>query len=208
MSITPRNTFAMLLAMLLLGACGGDEAPAASADTDAKAEVAEAPEREKAPAPPRFPTGDLTAPLPIDGPALVATIDEHEIDASQLAMTRTARVDIKKFAYDLQKAHRDHQVQARALPGGLRDTPAVKAQRQKGKDIVAELGGIDAEFFDAAYLNAMAASQGEAIELIDSQLIPGATDEKVIEFLTRTRETVAANLERVRALQAVPATKP
>jgi putative membrane protein len=155
---------------------------------------------------PMAPDATSTAPTAADALPLVMAIDQHEIDAAQLAKTKATRSDVKAYAAMLEKDHRDNLTQAQALPGATpapaTDSGAVADQKRKGQESLDSLRATDGAAFDAAYLDAMVSGHTDALSTLDNTLIPGATDDKVRDFLGKTREAVQKHLDKAKALQA------
>jgi predicted outer membrane protein len=206
MTRTPRTLLAIPIAIALLGGChrDADDANAdANADANSAATDAMATDPSAMDAPTPTPSTDGSMATGADGPALIAAIDQHEIDAAGLAATKATRADVKEYAAMLDTEHRANLEQARALPGGTTtDSPALADLMQKGRAEMDKLRAADGASFDTTYLDSMVAGHTDALNLIDSQLLPGAQDPAVVDFLTRTREAVSKHLDRARALQA------
>ena len=191
MKPTTTTVLAAILA-LALGACDRAAAP--------ETPVAETPAAEPAPAP-------ATAAAAIneaEALALVATIDQQEIDAAQLALAKATGTPVKDYATLLDKEHRDNLAQAQALAAGAAtaETDRVLALKQQGATAMAALQAADPATFDHDFADAMAKGHADALTLIDEQLLPAVPAGKVHDFLEATRAAVANHLEQASALQA------
>jgi putative membrane protein len=196
----------LALAALLLAGCHRDRDDATTDDNTTAAADAAATADTTMPAEPTpssMPPADATAPSAADAVPVVMAIDQHEIDAAQLAKDKATRQDVKDYAAMLETEHRANLAQAQALPGATADSAAVAAMRDKGQQEMAMLQG--AADFDSAYLDAMVNGHADALDKLDSTFIPGATGATVRDFLTNTRGAVSMHLDKARALQGAAA---
>jgi putative membrane protein len=138
--------------------------------------------------------------------AHLMAVNDHEIQAADLAATKGVSAAVADYAAMLKKEHSENQTKAQALPsapGNGEDVSGdVTAQKEKAaaeRDALAAKSGDD---FEAAYLDAMVTGHAEALALIDAQLLPAAKTEAVKSHFTTTREHVAMHLEKAKELQA------
>lgn len=139
--------------------------------------------------------------------AAVMAVDEHEVAAAEQADDRDLDDAVEEYANQLENDHRRNLAATRALldtTGGSAgaDTPELDAMRQKHRTERERLAGLedDAEY-QRAWLEAMVTDHTAALEMLDSQLIPAATDEPVREHLQKTRQSIAAHLETAQRLR-------
>jgi putative membrane protein len=74
--------------------------------------------------------------------------------------------------------------------------------RKKGREELAMLDAKSGSEYQKAYVDAMVKGHAEVLELLETRLIPAATDEQVRNFLTSSRDHVAMHLDRGKALQS------
>jgi len=79
--------------------------------------------------------------------------------------------------------------------------PQVAAMTRKHESERKRLDALEGDAFESAWIEAMAAGHAEALEMLDSQLLPGAGDGRVRSHLQSTREAIARHLETARSLQ-------
>lgn len=138
--------------------------------------------------------------------ALVAAVDEHEIAAAEQARAKKVSGDVLEYANLLHREHTANLQAGQALAaraGGARSNEAADADamRKKGRDELAALDAQSGAAYQKAYVDAMVKGHGEVLVLLDTRLIPAATDEQLRTFLTNSRNHVAMHLERGKALQ-------
>jgi len=183
-------------------------------DEKAAAEVA----RTEAPTTPATPPADTTtateapAPAPSTAPAagaltqaqavtLVGAVDKHEIQAAEQARGKKVRRDVLDFANLLHSEH-SKNLEAGQKLGATETSPELTAMEEKGRAGLAELDTKTGKDYEKAYVDAMVKGHEEALSMIDTKLLPAATDDNVRTFLTNSREHVAMHLEKGKALQA------
>lgn len=139
--------------------------------------------------------------------AAVMAVDEHEVAAAEQADGRDLDDAVEEYADQLENDHRRNLAATRALldsTGGTAgaDSPELDAMRQKHRTERERLAGVedDAEY-QRAWLEAMVADHTAALEMLDSQLIPAATDDPVREHLQKTRQAIAGHLETAQQLR-------
>jgi len=182
-------------------------------DEKAAAEVA----RTEAPTTPATPPADTTstateAPAPAPSTAaaaltqaqavtLVGAVDKHEIQAAEQARGKKVRRDVLDFANLLHSEH-SKNLEAGQKLGATETSPELTAMEEKGRAGLAELDTKTGNDYEKAYVDAMVKGHEEALSMIDTKLLPAATDDNVRTFLTNSREHVAMHLEKGKALQA------
>jgi len=133
---------------------------------------------------------------------LLIAVNEHEIAAADQARTKGVEGKVLDFANMMTTDHRKNLADTRKLAGTANtDTPAVAIQRSKGQ---AELDALNAKADDAyekAYVDAMVKGHGDVLLLIDSKLLPAASDAAVKQHFIDTRAAVAHHLDEARKLQ-------
>jgi putative membrane protein len=81
------------------------------------------------------------------------------------------------------------------------DSARVNEQKAKAEAKRAQLQGLEGEAFARAYIDAMVTDHAEALTMLDSMLIPAASDEAVRNHLTMTRQHVQQHHDRARQIQ-------
>lgn len=151
------------------------------------------------------------APTPPPAPgvslALVAAIDEHEIAAAEQARRKKVSGAMLEYANLLHREHEDNLQQLRALTQGAgaiepQSTAEVHALQTKAATQLAALEGKSGKDYGAAYVEAMVNGHTDALELLETRLIPAAQEEPLRNFLINTRDHVAMHLDRAKELQA------
>lgn len=137
--------------------------------------------------------------------AIVAAVDEHEIAAAEQARAKQVTGDVLEYANLLQREHAANLKAGEALnrgAAGPADTVEAEARRTKGRAELAALDMKSGADYQNAYIDAMVKGHGEVLALLETRLIPSATDEQLRNFLTNSRDHVAMHLERAKSLQA------
>jgi putative membrane protein len=136
--------------------------------------------------------------------AVVATADRDEIAAAKQAQTKKLGADTMAYAKMLQNDHQANLDQTRALAAkaGKDAAPSDKdAMHKKDAQTLADLAKLDGDTYEKAYLDAMVKGHTEVLAKLDNDLVPKASDPAVKDHLSKTREAVAAHLEKAKALQ-------
>ena len=225
-----QTPIALALAALLLAgttACnrnndsdgGTNNTPAAGADAALATE----------PAGPAVVPGTDAAMAPSQGEALTLlnAVNEHEIKAAEMAKSKNVTGPVLEYANMMQAEHNKNMADTTALlqgAGGTNpaatdtgaaagaaagmsaggpgvDSARVTEQKAKAEAKRAQLQGLEGEAFARAYIDAMVTDHAEALTLLDSMLIPAATDEAVKAHLTTTREHIQKHHDRAREIQ-------
>ena len=202
----------LIIAALLLAATTACQ-PGTDADTDTAATDAATPADAGAPdaMPPGSAMPDATDPAagtaaPGEALAFLVVVNEHEIAAAEQARDKQLDAKVRAYADMLHADHSKNLAETRAVAdsagAAVTDTPDVDAQRQKGKDELEQLGGLEGDAYAKAYLDAMVKGHNDALVLIDTRLVPAATDEAIKQHLNTTRDAIAKHLEEAKQLQA------
>jgi len=202
----------LIIAALLLAATTACQ-PGTDADTDTAATDAATPADAGAPdaMPPGSAMPDATEPAagttaPGEALAFLVVVNEHEIAAAEQARDKQLEAKVRAYADMLHADHSKNLAETRAVAdsagAAVTDTPDVDAQRQKGKDELEQLGGLEGDAYAKAYLDAMVKGHNDALVLIDTRLVPAATDEAIKQHLNTTRDAIAKHLEEAKQLQA------
>jgi len=132
--------------------------------------------------------------------ALVGAIDKHEVAAAEQAKSKKVGGEVADYADMLHREHAKNLEAGQKL-GIAQGSPEVTAMEDKGRAELATLDRNTGKDYEKAYVDAMVKGHEEALSMLDTRLVPAATDANVRTFLTGSREHVAMHLERARALQ-------
>jgi putative membrane protein len=160
-------------------------------------------------------TGD--APKASEAPPVKETLTESqmakvtdlvntaEIDQAKLAQRRAKATGVKQFAEKMLKHHGQALREQAKIVERLKLTPADSATATKLKsDAEVQLSKLkesDAASFDAAYITSQVDAHQQALDLLDTQLIPNAKTPEVRNALQTAREMVDQHLREARALR-------
>jgi putative membrane protein len=155
-------------------------------------------------------SGSAPPPAAALSQAQIALITElantAEIEQGKLAEGKAKSPKVKKFASMMVKHHGEAKADQAKLYKELNLTPTqsqeANALKTSADQILGTLRGADGAAFDVAYMNAQVDEHQKVLDAIDRQLLPAATDEKLIEGLKEMRETVASHLKDAKAIQA------
>lgn len=141
-----------------------------------------------------------------DVSAIFANANTEEIQAANLALTRSNTPAVREFA---QRMITDHTRANQRLETIMRNrnmqprsntvTQQQQARTSQAMQSLQQLHGAD---FDRAYIADQIALHQWLLQTIDQVLIPSARDRELERLLTETRPTVAAHLEQARQIQS------
>lgn len=136
--------------------------------------------------------------------AFVIAMDDNVVLSAAVAHKKKLGMPVAEFAMQLHQAHGKNQAETMALGQKMKvtpiDTQAVDDVRVKGAGELATLVPLNGAAFERAYVGAMVKSHAEALSMIDGQLVPGATDERLKQHLASVREHVATHLRAAQKL--------
>lgn len=156
------------------------------------------------PAPPASRTTPATKPATLSQSqalGLLSTINQAEIGAGHLAASRASGSGTKQYAQLMIKEHTENDAKLKPWKPDV-SSPAAKAKAAEAKTEAARLSTLNGSAFDMAYLKSMVADHRKALQTLDTQVIPAATDPAVAAFLKDTRVHVAAHLNQAEALHS------
>lgn len=170
-------------------------------------------------------TGGMEPGMATDGSSLAAgdrralmavmEVDRHEIAASEAALAKDLGDEARRYAEMLRDDHTRNLEATTRLLGTQGDDAAPGASGASGAPGAPELATmtreheaerqrldtLEGEAFERAWIEAMAAGHAKALEMVDGQLLPGATDQQVSQHLQSSRDAIARHLEMARSLQ-------
>jgi putative membrane protein len=138
--------------------------------------------------------------------AIVVTANEVDVDAGRLAAARGSSDAVKKFANLMVTDHTAVNASATALATKLHLTPADNATSQAledgGAKNVAALKALDGKAFDKAYVAHEVTYHQTVLDVLDKQLLPGASNAELKALLVKVRPAFVAHLEHAQQLAA------
>jgi putative membrane protein len=174
------NSLVVLLALMTLG-CASNEtpAPAAAAATAAG------------------PTDPQIA-------AIVVVANAVDIEAGELARTKSQNAEVKAFAERMIADHTAVNAQASALVAKLRVTPepndTSRSLQAGGEATRKKLQALEGAAFDEAYAANEVAYHEAVIHAVDAVLVPNAQNAELKALLLAVRPALQAHLEHARAM--------
>lgn len=159
------------------------------------------------PAGPAVPPGTdaAAAPSQAEALALLNAVNDHEVKAAEMAKSKNVTGPVLEYANMMQAEHGKNMTDTNALlqtaGGAPADSARLNEQKAKSEAKRAQLQALDGEAFAKGYIDAMVTDHAEALTLLDSMLIPAATDEAVRNHLTTTRQHVQQHHDRAREIQ-------
>ncbi len=138
--------------------------------------------------------------------SIVVIANQVDIDAGQLAASRSTKDEVKVFARlmvtdhtSVQKAATDLAAKLKVIP---QDNPTSQSLKADGEKSLAYLKTLRGAAFDKAYIDREVAYHQQVIDALDKTLIPGATNEEHKALLVQVRPAFVAHLELAKRLQA------
>ncbi|TCZ79062.1 DUF4142 domain-containing protein [Lysobacter sp. N42] len=159
------------------------------------------------PAGPAVPPGTdaAAAPSQAEALALLNAVNDHEVKAAEMAKSKNVTGPVLEYANMMQAEHGKNMTDTNALlqtaGGAPADSARLNEQKAKSEAKRAQLQALEGEAFAKGYIDAMVTDHAEALTLLDSMLIPAATDEAVRNHLTTTRQHVQQHHDRAREIQ-------
>lgn len=138
--------------------------------------------------------------------AILSAADSAEIVPSEIAIEAASSQQLRDYARRMVEEHRALSVSVAAVTREAGITPRPNREASllatQTRATVESLRAHAGAAFDSAYAAAMVQSHEMALNLIDSQLIEGASDERLRTAIeTRVRPAVAMHLEQIRQIQ-------
>lgn len=154
-------------------------------------------------------TATTPAPQPAAGDSealsTLSAVNKHEIAAAELAQSKKIDGATTDYAKMLQTDHSANLKKVEELSqltkAPIAETPSVKELKQKTSAERDTLAKLDGSAFQTAYLDAMIKGHADVQSLIDTKLLPGATDVAVQQHLRNTRKSVAKHLDHAKRLR-------
>jgi putative membrane protein len=138
--------------------------------------------------------------------SIVVTANQVDIDAGELAKTRSTNAEVKKFAELMIEAHTGVNKSATALVTKLKvtpeDNPTSQSLKSGGDANLKALKGLKGTAFDKAYIDHEVTYHQAVLDAVDKTLIPGAKNEELKALLQKVRPAFVAHLEHAKHLQS------
>ncbi|UJB19587.1 MULTISPECIES: DUF4142 domain-containing protein [Lysobacter] len=132
---------------------------------------------------------------------MLAAINEHEIATAAQAIGKKVSGKVLEYARMMKKDHSENLTKTRAL-GALSNGADVQQLKAKGAAELKTLSSVTAGTYPKAYMAAMVKGHEDALEMIDTRLLPAASSAPVKQHLIQTRAHVARHLEAAQAITA------
>lgn len=143
--------------------------------------------------------------------AIVVTANQVDIDAGELAKSRSHATEIRDFAQTMVTDHSGVNKAAVDLVHKLKVTPepnaAADSLKKGGDDNLANLKKLQDGAFDKAYVDHEVAYHEAVLDAMDKTLIPSAKNAELKALLVKVRPAFVAHLEHAKHLQAALAKK-
>jgi putative membrane protein len=131
-------------------------------------------------------------------------LDQNEIDAAKLALSRSKNPDVKKYAQMMIKDHtkniKDTQALMKKTKQKMTVTPEVKSLKEMGKNEATKLKPLKEKEFDVAYITAMIDGHTAALQVLDQDIAQLPDNSPVKAHLQATREAVNTHLEKAKEI--------
>jgi putative membrane protein len=200
--------FRWLAAMTLLAAasanCSSPEpeassAPAASVGGEATPAEAVAPTPEQVAAIPPAALSDAEIAKITD------SVDSAEIEQANVASSRAKHESVKQFAQHMIAQHTAAKQKGADLVHAKNVTPVTSTVssnlQREGMQMLQTLKAADLAAFDATYIAGQIEEHQQVLQLLNSQLIPSATDAQLRALLTDAHAMVERHIAEAKAIQ-------
>ena len=132
-------------------------------------------------------------------------VNSAEIEQATLAQRRAKAPGIKNFAAMMIKHHgdalREQAKLVKKLDLKAEDSATAATLKADGQGTLDALKKADAASFDAAYVQSQIDGHQKVLDLLDTQLLPGAKTPEVSDALRMARAMVEQHLRDARGLQ-------
>lgn len=138
--------------------------------------------------------------------AIVVAANDADIEAGQMAESKTKNADVKQFAQTMQTDHKAVNEKAKDLAGRLNlnpeDNDASRQLKDSSERMRDSLKTMDGAAFDRAYIDNEVTYHQAVLDMLDSQLIPSAQNAELKQLLNDTRPAIAQHLDHAKQVQA------
>ena len=137
---------------------------------------------------------------------IVISANDAEIDNGKLAQKRATNAEVKDFAKEIERTHKDANKQLHDLVR-KQEIMKEKSQTSLGIDAIKddtskELKKISGNEFDRAYLTSQVSLHQMILTSLDQDLIPNAESKEVKQYLIEFRPSVESQLKKAKDLSA------
>lgn len=137
---------------------------------------------------------------------VVMVVNNNEIKAGKVALKRASHADVKKFAELMIQDHSQNLQATKNVAETLNILPISSDLSdklvKKGDKELSKLESVPARRFDKVYMEAMVEDHQKLLNVIDTDLLPNASNPKMIDHLKATREKVAYHLQLAKQIQS------
>lgn len=138
--------------------------------------------------------------------AIVVTANQVDIDAGQLAKSKSQSKDVRDFAQLMITDHGSVNKSATELVTKLHvapeSNPTSESLQSGGEKNLASLRKLSGHAFDKAYVDHEIAYHQAVLDAVDKTLIPSAKNAELKALLVKVRPAFVAHLEHAKMLQA------
>jgi len=151
------------------------------------------------------------APAHADGPndaqiaAIVVTANQVDINAGELAKSKTKNEEVKAFAQRMVTDHTGVNKSAVDLVTKLKVKPeqndTSRSMAAGGADTIKKLQGLSGKAFDKAYVDNEMTYHQTVLDALDNTLIPNAKNDELKALLVKVRPAFVAHLDHAKHIQ-------
>jgi len=138
--------------------------------------------------------------------AIVVTANQVDIDAGELAKSRSNSKEVKEFAQRMITDHSGVNKAATELVTRLKvkpqENPTSSSLKKGGDETLSRLKGLKGGEFDKAYVDNEVTYHQSVLDAIDKTLIPNAKNAELKALLVKVRPAFVAHLEHAKHLQS------
>jgi putative membrane protein len=138
--------------------------------------------------------------------AIVVTANQVDIDAGELAKSRSKNTQVKEFAQRMITDHSGVNKSAVELVTRLKVKPeendTSKSLKAGGADTIKRLKALKGKDFDKAYVDNEVAYHQTVLDALDNTLIPNAANGELKALLVKVRPAFVAHLDHAKHIQA------
>lgn len=195
-------------------ASAGDEAspseitPEPGTDTPSTGSAASTGDAPLTPTPPPAEPAPETSAAPLtDGQIAKITtlVNTGEVEQAQLAKTKSKNAAVKKYATMMITQHAQAKQKGAQLAKKAKLTPeessAATELQGKATATLEQLKAADASTFDSAYISSQITQHQEVLDMLDTKLIPAATNPELKAELEKTKTMVQKHLTEAQSIQ-------
>lgn len=137
---------------------------------------------------------------------LLATANDAEINAGQVAITKGQKQEVKDFGLKMVTDHTANNLKIKEteLKSSLSrvDSDASRELKKNADAAIDNLKNAKDADFDKTYIDGQVMMHQELLTSLDTSLIPNAQNADVKAYLTDTRAAVESHLKDAQAIQA------